>query len=282
MSHFSVLVTKTQDKSVDEQLERFFEQGEDDDYFMERQIEIRADVMQSEAESIVKRFKEAAEKDGIDEEQRAKNQKDYRYMKHLVDNGEFVEVVKEWHGGDIDEDGNLFYLHNPDAKWDWWEVGGRWSGSLKLKDDADAEPKIGGHYSFNEDEVKKLLARRRTDVAKVKDIDWEGMLAEKIEQAKSNWSEYQKSLALPEKERPNPYWEWGIEPNDTEQKYIKRQGSLPFFAVLHDDTWNEAGQMGWWAIVTDRKEPGEWEKAVNEIIGSLDPEDEVTVVDCHI
>src|SRR6185437_9638299 len=42
MSHFTVLITKTQDKSVDEQLEPFYEQGDDGDYFMERQIEVEA------------------------------------------------------------------------------------------------------------------------------------------------------------------------------------------------------------------------------------------------
>src|SRR3546814_8649965 len=29
---------------------------------------------------------------------------------------------------------------NPDAKWEWWGVGGRWSGSLRAKPEADAKP----------------------------------------------------------------------------------------------------------------------------------------------
>ena len=25
-----------------------------------------------------------------------------------------------------DDEGNLYYLGNKDAKWDWYEIGGRW------------------------------------------------------------------------------------------------------------------------------------------------------------
>jgi len=48
-----------------------------------------------------------------------------------------AEKMKDWYGseGGIDEKG-LFYwsTYNKQSKWDWWEIGGRWSGMLKLKD----------------------------------------------------------------------------------------------------------------------------------------------------
>ena len=32
-----------------------------------------------------------------------------------------------------DRQGNLYSTSNPNAKWDWWVIGGRWSNFLKLK-----------------------------------------------------------------------------------------------------------------------------------------------------
>ena len=33
---------------------------------------------------------------------------------------------------EIDEAGNIYSTCNSDAKWDWYEIGGRWSGLLKV------------------------------------------------------------------------------------------------------------------------------------------------------
>lgn len=46
------------------------------------------------------------------------------------------ESVKEW-GYDIDEEGNLLTTYNPDSKWDWYDIGGRWNGFLPLKEKDD-------------------------------------------------------------------------------------------------------------------------------------------------
>ena len=33
---------------------------------------------------------------------------------------------------ETDSDGNIYSIYNPDARWDWWEIGGRWPGLLKV------------------------------------------------------------------------------------------------------------------------------------------------------
>ena len=35
---------------------------------------------------------------------------------------------------DYDEDGNELSTYNPNSKWDWWTVGGRWSGYFNGED----------------------------------------------------------------------------------------------------------------------------------------------------
>lgn len=69
------------------------------------------------------------------------------------------ESVKEW-GYLIDEDENLLTSYNPDSKWDWYSIGGRWNGFLPLKElDEDGERLTASEAYFHE-------------------VDWEYMLKE--------------------------------------------------------------------------------------------------------
>ena len=47
---------------------------------------------------------------------------------------ECYEYQKQWYESEmIDEDGNLLSTYNPNSKWDWYSIGGRWSGGLITK-----------------------------------------------------------------------------------------------------------------------------------------------------
>jgi hypothetical protein len=43
------------------------------------------------------------------------------------------EYGKGWHGYDQNAAGRWGYWHNPNAKWDGYQLGGRWSGGLEIK-----------------------------------------------------------------------------------------------------------------------------------------------------
>ena len=48
---------------------------------------------------------------------------------------ECYEEQKQWYEEyNIDEDGNLMSTYNPNSKWDWYQVGGRWNGNLITKE----------------------------------------------------------------------------------------------------------------------------------------------------
>src|SRR2546423_3842060 len=106
------------------------------------------------------------------------------------------------------------------------------------------------------------------------------MKGEQLAKAEKDWAEYEVKKAAGEK--VDPYWDYGIEKDDTKETYIKRKSSVATFAVLHDGEWYEKGEMGWWAVVSNERSPEDWQAQFDKIIASLDPDDEVTVVDCHI
>lgn len=70
------------------------------------------------------------------------------------------EAVKNW-GYDIDEEENLLTTYNPDSKWDWYAIGGRWNGFLPLKEKDD-----NGNPIY-------------TNVACVNEIDWDYLFENK-------------------------------------------------------------------------------------------------------
>ncbi len=54
----------------------------------------------------------------------------------------YQEAIK-WHGAEpemINESGDLLTTYNPESKWDWWEIGGRWKNKLILKKGFEGSP----------------------------------------------------------------------------------------------------------------------------------------------
>jgi hypothetical protein len=53
-------------------------------------------------------------------------------------------------------------------------------------------------------------------------------------------------------------------------------------AVLRNGGWVETGRMGWFGVVLDRTDDGEWERQVRAALEGLPPETRITNIDCHI
>ena len=54
----------------------------------------------------------------------------------------YREAIK-WHGAEpemINKNGDLLTTYNPESKWDWWEIGGRWKNKLILKKGFEGSP----------------------------------------------------------------------------------------------------------------------------------------------
>lgn len=100
--------------------------------------------------------------------------------------------------GYIKEDDEWGYYSNSDAKWDWYVVGGRYCGGFKLKLDEsgksiDPEAELNPHWSMDESDRKYL--KGRCDSTLKKNIDFDGMLNDKIAEAKKRYKKVYSKLS---------------------------------------------------------------------------------------
>lgn len=266
MSHFSVLVIGD---DVEGQLDPFWE----------------LDLHQSEAaEDYRAEFCVELEGNDLDAHFEEWKEKHPEYVsKYNYENAQ--DWMDDWHGYTYSEEYDGWgYWYNPDAKWDWYSIGGRWAGFLKLK-----SHRVGmksGETSWIFD-GKDPYKEGYVDSAMMGDINWEGMHFDRRKEAEEVWEEYKKFLfessIMDKTERSkHAYWNFGIREGETKEKFIAREEIPTTFAVVKDGEWYEQGKMGWWGVVTDEKDCKTWQETFVELLEDVDPNTRITVVDCHI
>lgn len=189
--------------------------------------------------------------------------------------------VKEWCGQDTDDGGNTLSTYNPDSKWDWYSVGGRWIGSLLIK---PGKSGILADRSLCNKDVS--VPENCADQALKGDIDWDGMNAIAREQAGKDWDD----LMNPDPDKCSYRPEYvesqrkiHIEMYGTREEYIKRRGIWTPYAYVDEDGWNAPGEMGWWGMSSDEtKDRDRYDKEFSEYISNLPDDVLITMVDCHI
>lgn len=212
----------------------------------------------------------------------------------------------------VDEAGDVVKVvdrTNPNRKWDWWVVGGRWSGFLKLKPGAGGErgrPGVFGQCANDEagfaDVAKKGdidFLGMRNEAALRAEVDWDKAHAASNGERWKTWKECldaavdvdsartmyreQGPVVAIQKAFDNPFFEvdnFLVERAD----YIKRAGARAIvpFAFVRNGQWHAKGKMGWWCNVSDELDEASWiARAADEILG-LPDDTTITVVDCHI
>jgi hypothetical protein len=85
------------------------------------------------------------------------------------------------------EDGETWW-RNPNAKWDWWMVGGRWSGDLRLRRGARRSDYLRGERSWtNENEP---IDWGTCDGGRIRALDLAAMRTSAATKAVEDWNEY--------------------------------------------------------------------------------------------
>lgn len=288
MSHFTVLVVGS---NVDEQLEPFNEAIRVPKYV----DKTKAQLIQRERESLESSKKNLEEYRANPEEySKGANPEHIKYLteelpKELLQTDEQLhkKALKWYEKKDITKDGGVYSTYNPNSKWDWYAVGGRWAGFFKLK--AGKVGKLGNKSWTNEN---KEISEDRADQALKGDIDFDGMKLASFEEASSTYDKFEQLWKSdPKKAENSAYFEFGVHNTsgnriefipETREAYIKRCGMPCTFAVLNDGMFYERGSMGWWAIVSDEKDADKWNEEFWKLIESVPDDTLLSVVDCHI
>lgn len=191
--------------------------------------------------------------------------------------GDWLELEAELEkkiGGIVDPEcedckgtGRRTTTYNPNSKWDWYSIGGRWMGYFTVKD--GVEEKLGKSGVFD-----NKAEEGTADIVKVKDID----IAKAKEADKENVEKQYKAYT----KENYPFSD--VKKGETKKEYVLRKTKdhplLPFAFVDSDGVWHERAKMGWWGITTNERDG--WNETFTKWFESLDPETELTAVDCHI
>jgi hypothetical protein len=222
--------------------------------------------------------------------------------------GESVEEFAKEYGNWFERDGRYYNHTNQNAKWDWWVVGGRWTGFFKLKSGATG---VVGEPGL----MTKPASERTADAALKSAIDFDGMRHKAEEKATKRWRQVRQitpetweswdsirnrvsDIALAR----DTYWEqpaikalrapphgrdfFDIDDNlaGSLEDYVAaaRDAACVPYALVRDSQWYARGDMGWWGISSNEQNRGDWNRKVNELLDSLPDDTLLTIVDCHI
>ena len=230
---------------------------------------------------------------------------------------DFDTYVEEYHGYSKDEEtGKYGYWENPNAKWDWYQLGGRWAGFFRLKPGAKGENGRAGLFG-------KEAEPGHADAVKKCDIDfvWMREEAEKDAGAKydeiisivgdsikemHSWDNVRDVMFPGERDAARDFYnaqaapaklkEWNSENKfkysfidledfqSTRDEYIRRVGDAAFstFAVIKDGVWYQKGDMGWWGMASNTKEQSDWNQEISNLLVDLPDDTLISIYDCHI
>jgi len=174
---------------------------------------------------------------------------------------------------------------NPNQKWDWYQIGGRWTGYLPLKSGAaGASGEPGLMTKANAD-------RTKADICRISDVDFDRVAIDSRVAAEEFWTEWQrfcdgaefpafdgprnKALSLgllsckdadelTGSEWKAVKWSRQIKPGvdrfdvlvdiareDFFAKYTNAFCSVKTWAYLDATGWSEPGKIGWWACSSE-------------------------------
>lgn len=305
MSHFTVLVIGDDPEKQLAPYHEFECTGEDDEYVVEVD---ETEECKAEFES---RKTDYASFQGFFEDWHGRSTVPFGEEPDLADRHKYGYAL-------LDESGQVVkvvYRTNPNKKWDWYQLGGRWTGFFKIKP--------GAAGAVGSQGIMTAPAREGyADSAKKGEIDFDAMRREAEEEAASRFDKIRAIIDphLPalswegvraKYEGDKPELEGGIdaardEYNDQPAVKALREAEYYFvtlgdylgdradfvrsaglavgqtYAIVKDGVWYERGEMGWFGMASNEKSVEDWSEEFGTLIDGLPDETLLSVYDCHI
>lgn len=208
-----------------------------------------------------------------------------------VKDGEVTEIVRRT---------------NPNKQWDWWVVGGRYSGKLTTKSGEVVNQCQMKDLDF--ESMRQAVVKRRSDAVESAIADMPAVEtlviwrkhSETITATRAAWEAAQSGKSFADWLTANPdnpttiardkrvlnaLGDWGAGVPDSAPdpfEWARNAPALTCWAVLKDGQWQEKGEMGWFGMAANEKPEGEWEDLVSNLVRDLPEDFFISVVDCHI
>lgn len=177
----------------------------------------------------------------------------------------FEEYMEDYEGYKKDpEKGEYGYWENPNAKWDWWRIGGRYSNWFRTKDGKSVDYCQVGELDLSLDQEQYQHAIRFWE------INVEGSPLQPGEDKQDFYSYYNAKYYRDQ---------YG-----TKEEYATNSADItPWAFVNFDGEWCEKGKMGWWATNDATKDSRvAFREAFHKALQDAAPTDYIVLVDCHI
>ena len=163
--------------------------------------------------------------------------------------------------------GTRMTTNNPESKWDFWLIGGRWTGLL----DPDYDP-------------QKDIRNLETCTVCGGTGDQEGLVAYDDDGNRVFADENAEACnGCNGCNGTGKSLKWKLAPYEKDIRLLSEveitDEILPFSVVTPDGEWHQRADMGWWAIMTNEND--NWDNEAKEIL-EQHKDHIAVVVDCHI
>ena len=219
------------------------------------------------------------------------------FSKYKDDYNSFEEFLQMEYGYEK-VNGEWGRYTNPNCKWDWYRLGGRWNGFLLLKDGANANRALKKDIDFK-GMMEQSRKKAKNDYCIIKNA-----CGGEIPKIETSWFEAIKIYESFEKARDFYYNQESIK---TFKNAIKKLGksyyfntleefqcteevygqmaadrAVSTFAVVKDGKWYEKGDKGWFGVSINEMDQMEWDKKIAWLLSEIPDDTLISIYDCHI
>lgn len=169
--------------------------------------------------------------------------------------GETFETFMEgWSNDKQNDQGVWGRMTNPNAKWDWWTVGGRYSNRL-----------IDGRRAPGDTLMKSAC-------------DWGAMAYQRRINRIASWNEATNDRGFTDNRKQIEFI-YGIPVDADRDTFVETDPGFQCFALLNSHGWHEKSKMHWFAM---HDENPDWPAEFRRLLDAVPDHYFLTVVDCHI